>query len=69
MNARLVKKDSIDMEIVEKISQKPGIQLKELSGLMGKSLETIRYRVYRLERSGALKLESSDRYLKMYPAN
>lgn len=63
------KKDDIDIKIVETVNQKPGIQLKELCGVIGKSLETIRYRVYRLERNRDVKLESSERYLKIYPFN
>lgn len=63
------KKDDIDIKIVETVNKKPGIQLKELCGIMGKSFETIRYRVYRLERNKDVKLISTERSLKIYPNN
>jgi predicted transcriptional regulator len=65
---RIIAKDEMDNMILKNVGQKPGIRLNELSRAVGKPIETIRYRVYSLERSGDLKLENGRQCLKIYPA-
>jgi predicted transcriptional regulator len=62
-------KDETDNKIIANVNLKPGIRLSELSKAVEKSVETIRYRVYSLERSGELKLVSERHSLKIYPAS
>jgi predicted transcriptional regulator len=62
-----IEKDGTDLEIIKKVTEKPGLSLSQLSRDIARPIVTVRYRIYSLERMGDLRIESDRHRLWIYP--